>query len=386
MIKEAQAMQSQLTDTRRRLHEFPEEGFKEVETTKFVREELKKLGITIQEIGLKTGVIGIIKGSKPGPMVALRADIDALPIQECNEVAYKSKNNGVMHACGHDAHITCLLGAAKLLVNHKESLAGSVKLIFQPAEEIDTGAKYVISKGALEGVQAIFGMHNMSSIEAGSVGIKDGPLMASIDKFIIHVRGVGGHGAQPDKTKDPVVAASAVVLALQTIVSRNLSPIDTAVLSCCTINGGVMYNIIPAEVTISGTVRLFDTALSAYVKNQIQKIASGVAGGLGAEISLEYENEMTPVVNNETTTAICSRAAEKVFGVDHIVVPELAMVGDDFTMYQQQIPGTYFFLGVGNKEKGYDKPLHSPNYNIEETALPYGAAMLAQTVLEYLTK
>lgn len=386
MLKEAKELAGQLIAIRRHVHEYPETGFNEVETTKFIKGKLEDFGVKIEEIGLKTGVIGIIQGSKPGPVVALRADIDALPMQECNDIPYKSKNAGVMHACGHDTHITCLLGAAKLLANHKDTLAGTVKLIFQPAEEIDTGAKHVISKGALDGVQAIFGLHNMSYLPAGYVGIKDGPVMASIDKFILHIRGVGGHGAHPNKTKDPIVAAAAVIQALQTIVSRNINPMDTVVLSCCTVNGGTMYNIIPAEVEISGTVRLFDTQLSTFVKERIQKVANGVAEGLGCEVTLEYENEMPPVVNAKETTICCKRAAEKVFGADHIITPGLDMAGDDFTMYEQHVPGTYFFLGVGNKEKGYDKPLHSPEYNIDETALPYGAAMLAQTALEYLQK
>ena len=383
MLERAKQLMPMLQDIRRYAHQYPEEGFKEKETTQFIEKQLNAMGIMPIRLS-KTGVTAIIRGCGDGPVVALRADIDALPIQETNDIAYKSKHEGIMHACGHDVHIACLLGAAKLLKDQTDRFCGTVKLIFQPAEEIDAGAKYCIAEGVFEGVDAVFGLHNTPDLPTGYIGIHEGPAMAATDKFSLHINGVGGHGAQPQTAKDPIVAASSIVLALQTIVSRNVSPLDTAVISCCAIQGGQMYNVIPAHVDIVGTVRTFSPAVQDMVNKRIEQISNSIAAGLGVSASLQYEKELPPLINPADMAAVCRRAAQHVLGEGRVAALMPYMISEDFAIYQQQIPGAFFFLGIGNAEKNCDKPLHSPDYMIDEEALPYGAAMLAQTALEYL--
>ncbi len=386
MLEEAEKLTDQLIKLRRTFHEYPETGFTETETTGRIESTLKNLGIETERIGTKTGVMGTIQGNGSGPVVALRADMDALPIQELNDIPYRSKRDGVMHACGHDVHMTCLLGAAKLLQDKKDQFKGTVKLLFQPAEEIDTGAKYCIEEGVLQGVDAIFGLHNTPDLPVGTIGIQTGPSMAATDRFVIHLTGVGGHGAQPQVTKDPVVTAAAVIQGLQTIVARNINPADTAVVSCCSIHGGDMYNVIPATVTLTGTVRTFSTELQDYIARRMKDLTELIAQGYGVQSELEYIKELPPLVNPADMAELCRQAARIIVGPDRIKAPAPYMISEDFAIYQQQIPGAFVFLGVGNPAAACDKPLHSPDYMIDERALPYGAAMLAQTALEFLGK
>ena len=378
MLLQAQQNLDELIEIRRHLHQYPETGFNEIETSKYIAHKLTEMGVEIIDIGLKTGVIGLVRGTKPGPTIALRADIDALPIQEEANVEYKSRHSGVMHACGHDMHAACLLGAAKLLHSQRNNLCGNVKLLFQPAEEIDEGAKHLIEKGALDDVKSIFGLHNATEIPTGQVGIKSGPLMAAIDRFVIKIKGEGGHGAQPQHTKDPVVATAAIIQALQTIVSRNVSPLDSAVVSCCSIHGGNAYNVIPEQVEVLGTVRTFDPVLRAAIPDRIEVLVSQIAAGFGTTAVLEYYQDLPALINPAELALFCKTSANKIFGEPNVICPTPSTGGEDFAIYQQQVPGIYLFLGIGNKAKRVDKPLHSPYFVIDEQGIAYGAALLAQ--------
>lgn len=384
MLLQAQLNLDELIEIRRHLHQYPEISFNEVETSKYITHKLTEMGAEFVDLGLKTGVVGLIRGSRPGPTIALRADIDALPIHEEADVEYKSKYSGVMHACGHDVHAACLLGAAKLLVAQKNNLCGNVKLLFQPAEESDEGAKYLIEMGAMDDVKAIFGLHNAPEIPVGQIGIKSGPLMAATDRIVIKISGVGGHGAQPQNTKDPIVATAAIIQALQTIVSRNVSPMDSAVVSCCSIHGGNAYNVIPEQVEVMGTVRTFDPKLREIMPEKIQTLVSQIASGLGTTAVLEYYKDLPALINPEELISFCKNSANKIFEEQNVICPIPSMGGEDFAIYQQQVPGVFLFLGVGNKARGIDKPWHSPYFVVDEQGIAYGVAMLAQLAQDYL--
>ena len=384
MLQQAQQDIDELIALRRHFHQQPEIGYKEFETSRYIKEKLIQFGVEILDLGLETGVVGLIKGAKPGPTVALRADIDALPIKEANEVAYKSQHEGIMHACGHDVHTTCLLGAAKLLAAQRKTLCGAVKLLFQPAEELNGGANLLVDKGALADVTAIFGLHNSPEIPVGQVGLKSGPLMAATDRILITVTGQQGHGAQPQTARDPVVATAAIIQALQTIVSRNVSPLETAVVSCCSIHGGHAYNVIPEKVEVLGTVRTFNPAVRELMPKRIEALAGRIAEGFGVAAKLDYYRDLPALINPEDLTAFCRESVAKVFGKENVICPTPSMGGEDFAIYQQQVPGVFFFLGVGNKEKGINKPWHNAQFNVDEQGLAYGAAMLAQLAQDYL--
>lgn len=379
-------IENKLIEIRRHLHMNPELSFKEHETGKFISKILTELGIeTIEKVG-KTGIVGILKGSKEGKVVALRADIDGLPIIEKNEVPYKSKNEN-MHACGHDVHTTCVLGAAIILSSIKESLPGTVKFIFEPAEEINKGALAMIKDGALENpnVDAIYGLHNSPNIPVGYVGVKHGPLMAAVDTIKIKIYGESGHGAVPDKARDAIVAASAVVQNLQTIVSRKISAFETVVVSIGTIHGGKANNVISDYVEMTGTVRTYNPIVRKRIPKLMKQIIEDICLALDTEGKLDYEFTLPAVINDENITEIGRTAVEKVFGKKSIVIPQLSGGGEDFALYQQKVPGCFYFLGVRNEAKGIVHEWHHPQFNIDEKALQIGAGVLAQSALEFLT-
>lgn len=382
----AYKIEGKLVEIRRHLHMNPELSFKEFKTGKYVSKYLNELGITVvKDIG-KTGVLGILEGAKEGKVVALRGDMDGLPIIEKNEVPYKSKNEN-MHACGHDVHTTCLLGAAILLSSIKDSLPGTVKFIFQPAEEINEGALAMIEDGVLENpkVDAIYGLHNSPNISVGNVGVKCGPLMSAVDTIKIKIYGESGHGAVPHKARDAIVAASAVVQSLQTIVSRKISAFETAVVSIGTIHGGQANNVISDYVEMTGTVRTYN----AEVRKSIPKIMGGIikdiCSALDTEGKLEYEFTLPAVINDEYITGIGKKAVAKISGKESIVIPNLSGGGEDFALYQEKVPGCFYFLGVRNESKGIVNEWHHPKFDIDEKALPIGAGILAQSALEFLT-
>ena len=383
VMKLSKSMSEELRALRRDFHQFPELSFKEFETARKIAIYMKELGYEVKENVGKTGVVALLKGAKENPTVALRADMDALPVKEMTGLSYASKNDGVMHACGHDIHVTCALGAAKILASLKDELQGSVKFIFQPAEEINAGAKAMIDDGVLENpnVSMIFGLHNNPEIPVGKVGLKEGPLMAAVDSTFINVRGQGGHAAYPHRVIDPIVCASSIVMNLQTIVSRNVDPQKAAVISFGSINGGIANNVIPDEVKLTGTVRTFDEGLRDSIEGWMKRTVENTASSLGCKVEFNYRRDLPPVVNHPEATKIALWAAQKVFGEDGIILPTPSMGGEDFALYQKRVPGCYFWLGVGNPNIDAIHPWHSPYFEADEEAFPLGAALLALSAL-----
>lgn len=368
-------------DLRREFHKYPEASLHEYETIKRIGRELDKLGVPYKKVA-GTGIIAEIKGNKPGKTVALRGDIDALSVKELAECEYKSQNEGFMHACGHDCHISMLLGAAMVLNEIKDELNGTVRLIFQPAEEVAAGAKKMIEAGAIDGVDGVFGMHVWSDIEHGCVCIQEGPLMASADMFTINVKGKGGHGSAPHQGVDAVIASSAIVMNIQSIVSRELSPFEPAVVSIGSLQAGSRFNVIASEGTLMGTTRSFNPDIRDKFPEMIERIAQETASSYRAEAEVEY-NFATPVVINDVN---CSKIAEKSLekiGAKSIVIEKIAG-GEDFAEYMNKVPGVMALVGVKNEAKGACYPQHHPMYTIDEDALEIGTALYAQYAKDFL--
>ena len=375
----------QLTETlisiRRNLHEHPELSYEEFETTKAIKNWLEEENITIINSNLETGVIAEISGNRNGPLIAIRADIDALPIQEETNLPYASKIHGKMHACGHDFHTAAIIGAAYLLKEKESSLSGTVRFIFQPAEESSNGACKVIEAGHLHGVQAIFGMHNKPDLPVGTIGIKDGPLMAGVDRFEIEIHGVGTHAAVPDAGVDPIVASSQIVMALQTIVSRNISSSHNAVVSVTNIHSGNTWNVIPEKATLEGTVRTFQTETREKIPALMERIIQGVSDALGVKTEFRFYAG-PPAVHNDTSLTNLSTQVAETMNLN-IISPTPSMAGEDFSFYQQEIPGSFVFMGTSGTHEW-----HHPAFTVDERALPISAAyfaLLAEKALKHFS-
>lgn len=370
-------------DLRREFHKYPEASSYEYKTIDRIGRELDKLGVSYKKVA-GTGIIAEIKGNNPGTgkTIALRADIDALSVKELTDCEYKSQNEGFMHACGHDCHISMLLGAAIILSEVKNELNGTIRLLFQPAEEIAAGAKKMIEAGALDGVDGVFGIHVWSDIEQGFVCIQEGPLMASADLFTINVRGKGGHGSAPHQGVDAVVASSAIVMNLQSIVSRELSPLEPAVVSIGSLNVGSRFNVIASEGILNGTTRSFNQNVRSKFPEIIKRIAQDTASAYRATAEVTY-TFATPVVIND---ANCSKIAEKSLdkiGAKSIVIEKITG-GEDFAEYLNRVPGIIALVGVRNEAKGACYPQHHPMYTVDEDALEIGAALYAQYAVDFL--
>lgn len=379
----AKKYEDQIIAWRREFHENPELSWEEVRTGNRICEELTKMDIELKRIA-KTGVLGILKGDKPGKTVALRADIDALPVKEANNVFYKSKNEGVMHACGHDGHIAMLLGAAKILSLMKNEIEGTVKFIFQPAEESIQGALKIIKEGAAKGVDAILGIHLWADLASGKVSLESGPRMASTDRFKITIRGKGGHGAMPHQGVDAIVAASAVVINLQSIVSREIGPLEPAVVTIGKFNGGERYNIISDEVLMEGTTRCFNPQIRDKFPSMIERIIKETAKAYRAKGKLEYILGTPPVINNFQISQIASQAIIKNFGEESVVKFEKVTAGEDFAFYAQEAPSVMALVGARNESKGAMYPHHHKKFNIDEDALIIGTTLYSQFALDLL--
>lgn len=360
----------QLVAIRRELHMHPELSMEEFETTRRIRGWLEEAGLSARTLGLPTGLIVDIDGGAPGPTVALRADIDALPVAEETGLPFASRVPGKMHACGHDFHTSSMIGAALLLHRNRSRLKGRVRVIFQPAEETAAGARAMIEAGALEGVDAILGMHNKPELPVGTVGIRAGALMASVDRFGIRVKGKGGHGAIPDAAVDPIVAAGAVITALQTVVSRNVSPLDSAVISVCRFHAGTTWNVIPDHAELEGTVRAFNPEVRARIPDQIRRVAEGVAAGHGASAELIWTDGLPAVKNDPAMAALMTRAAEEL-GL-RVVEARPTAASEDFALYQERVPGCFIWMGTSGTEEW-----HHPRFTLNEDALPVSAALFA---------
>ena len=368
---------------RRDFHQYPELGFDEHRTSKIIGEALKEMGLAPQMNVGKTGVTADLTFGE-GPTIALRADMDALPMQETSGLNFSSKHDGVMHACGHEGHMAMLLGAAKVLTQNGDSFNGTVRFIFQPAEEGAGGARYMIEDGCLDGVDEIYGIHVWNYQPVGEVGITDGPVLAAADMFEIKIKGIGGHGAAPQGTIDAVVVASHLVQALQTIVSRNTNPLESTVVTIGTINGGHNFNIIADEVTLSGTARAYTEENRNLIKTRMAEIIDGVAKTFGAEISFDYEDGYPPTINHTDPANKVLKAAERVVG-EKAGMPYLSMGGADFSYYLQKIPGCFFFVGSApNDQKLFETPHHCSHFTMDERALLVGPSIYLNLVDDLL--
>ena len=373
-----------MVNLRRRLHMYPEVDRDLKGTVDVVEENLKRLGIRYRRIGNK-GIIGEI-GNGNGKTIALRADIDALEITEKSEIPYKSQNVGVMHACGHDCHAAMLLGAAKVLNEIKDELNGTVKLMFQPGEEVAQGAKRMIEDGALDGVDEVFGMHVMGNFPTGKIAIGSGALMASCDMFKITVKGKGGHGSTPHLGIDAVLAASAVVMNLQSIASREISPMDTVVISVGKFISGTRFNIIADEAALEGTTRCFSYEIRENLPKMIERIAKSTAESFRAVAELEYNFLTAPTINDEISTERARKSIEKIMSKDAIEeFPKMAG-SEDFSEYLAKVPGTFAIVGTANEEKDTCYVNHHAKFNVDEDMLEHGVALHAQYAVDFLNE
>ncbi len=375
----------EIVQTRRDIHRHPELGFKEKRTAELISARLASLGIPVKRLA-GTGVVGLIQGGKPGKTILIRADMDALPLQEENETDYRSEVPSVMHACGHDAHVATALATARLLNDEKENLRGNVKFMFQPAEEKPGGAKPMIREGVLKSpdVDAAIGLHVWNSLPVGKVAIRPGPIMAAADEVTIKVIGKGGHGAAAYQAIDPVVIAAHLVTALQSVASREVDPLQSVVLSICSIHAGHAFNIIPPSVDLRGTVRSFDSALRQELPGRIERIVKGVTSAFGATYEFDYRMGYPPTVNDVEISALVDHCAEELVSVREVIRSEISMGGEDMSYILNEVPGCFFFLGTQNAEKGFDFPHHSPRFDIDESALPIGAEIFQAVVHRYL--
>lgn len=371
-----------MVEMRRYFHENPEPSTEEYNTSAKIKEELDKMGISyVSAAG--TGVIGTIQGGKPGKTVALRADMDALQVKECTGFPFASKKEGLMHACGHDGHIASLLGAAKILNEIKDEIQGTVKLFFQPAEETAWGAKKMIEEGALEGVDGVFGIHIWADIELGKISVEAGPRMASTDLFRIKVTGKGGHGSLPHQGVDAVVAGSAIVMNLQSIVSREISPLETAVVSVGQIKSGSRFNVIAPEAFMDGTTRAFSAEVRGKFHEMIDRIAKNTAAAYRAEAVTEYEYLVPVTINDERCSKIAEEAVRETFGEEALTTFPKITGSEDFSYFSNEREGVLCFVGTGT-ENYY--PHHHPKFSVDERALPIAASMYAAYAVNYLKK
>ena len=365
---------------RHHLHAHPELSYQEFETSQFIQQQLTSFNIPF-EIKATTGVIGLLHGKNPAKrVVALRADMDALPIMEENDIPYKSTNPGVMHACGHDVHTSCLLGAAKILSELKEQWEGTVKFIFQPGEEKNPGgASILIKEGVLENPapENIFGMHVHTTLEKGKLSFRGGMVMASADEIYITIKGKGGHAAAPQLTADTILIASNLIVSLQQLISRNNSPFNPSVLSITSFHGGNTTNVIPSEVKLMGTFRAMNEEWRYKAHGLIKNLSTQLVESMGATIDIKIDIGYPFVLNNETLTAAARTKAESFIGKDNVEETELRMGAEDFAFYSHKIPGCFFRLGTGNIAKGISAGVHTPNFNIDEEAIEIGMGMMA---------
>ena len=374
---------------RRHLHQHPELGFQEFETARFIAERLAALGVEDIKTGIATtGVTGLIRGTKGGggKVVLLRADMDALPIQEENQVDYRSQHDGKMHACGHDAHTSMLLGLTRLLNDRRDQFNGTVKVLFQPAEEGGGGAKVMIDEGVLEHpkVDACFGMHVAQEMPVGLIGTRPGPIMAASDRFSFTIRGKGGHGARPQGTVDPIAIGAQIVVALQTIVSRETDPTLQAVVTVGAFQAGEAFNVIPDTAKLRGTVRSFEEGERKRLAERIEAIVRGIAGAMRAEVDFSYHFGYPPTVNDPGMTELVRAVAAEVVGAAKVIEEPLHMGAEDFSYFLQRKPGAFFFVGTRNPEKGFVWGHHHPKFDIDEEGLAVGMETMANVVLRYL--
>lgn len=370
---------------RRHLHANPELSFQEEKTAQFVYETLQSFGNLELSRPTKTSVMARLIGHQPGRVVAIRADMDALPIQEENTFEFASKNPGVMHACGHDGHTAMLLGTAKILSQLRDQIKGEIRFLFQHAEELHPGgAEEMVQAGVMDGVDDVIGTHLWSPLEAGKIGIVYGPMMAAPDRFFIRIHGKGGHAAMPHQTIDAIAIGAQVVTNLQYIVSRNVDPLEPLVVSVTQFVAGTTHNVIPGSVEIQGTVRSFDETLRKSVPKLMERIIKGITEAHGATYEFEFEYGYRPVINNDEVTRVIEETVREVLGEEAVDRIKPNMGGEDFSAFQQKAPGSFFYVGAGNKEKGIVYPHHHPRFTIDEDALEIGVRLFVHAAFKLL--
>ncbi|HVF55442.1 MAG TPA: amidohydrolase [Pyrinomonadaceae bacterium] len=390
----AEALRGQMIARRRDLHMHPELSNREERTARIVAEKLKALGLTDIKTGVgRHGVTALLVGKRPGPVVAVRADMDALPIQETNDVPYKSQTPGVKHACGHDAHTTIELGVAEVLSTMREEMSGTIKFIFQPAEEGPPagepgGAALMVKEGALENPRpaAIFGLHSMPTLEVGEVSYASGSLMASSDRFNITIRGKQSHGAQPQNGIDSIVVAAESIMALQTIRSRRIDPMEPLVISVGIVQGGNRFNIIADEVKLEGTMRALDEQVRTRAKTLMRETLASVTSGYGATFDLKFEENAAVTINDPQLVNESLPAMRRVLGDAKVSAQRPVMIAEDFSYFQRVVPGFFYFLGVGNRAKGISANLHTAAFDIDEESLVVGVKLMSNVLLDYLDR
>jgi carboxypeptidase Ss1 len=387
LLSEVKSFEPKIIQLRREVHSKPELSYKELNTSRLVEEELKKIGIEVRSGVGGTGVVGMLRGVQRGKVVALRADMDALPVEEQVELPFKSKNNGVMHACGHDTHVAMLLGAAMLLSKFRDKLSGVVKFIFQPAEEHGGrgGALPMIEEGVMDNpkVDYVFGLHITSDYPSGVFAIRSGAVMAAPDSFKIKVIGRGGHGSQPHKTVDPIYIAAQIINALQGVSGRMVDQTRPLVISVCHIESGTKENIIPDEAFLEGTIRTLDEQTRKVTKRKVKSVAEGICRAYGARCELRYEEDAYPVtINDKEATERLGQVLKKIRGAK-VVEAEALLGGEDFSRFLQKAKGSFYFLGTYNPKKGCIYPNHSSRFKVDEDVLKLGSVSLAATALEF---
>jgi amidohydrolase len=386
--KQAKTILDHMTELSHRIHRKPELGFQEKETSALVRRELSSLGVVIAPLDLETGVVGLLQGKGKGPVTvtALRADMDALPVTEKTGLPYASRNPGVMHACGHDGHVAMLLGAARLLSGMRNAFSGTVKFLFQPAEELLSGAKKLIESGCLKNpeVDRIVAAHGWPEMDVGKIGVYSGPYMASADRFEISIEGAGGHGGYPHRARDPVIAAAHTVVALQSIISRETDPLDQAVLSVCTLSAGQAFNVIPDQALLGGTVRCLEERVRADLREKMTRVVESAPRAFGCEGRLNWTELVPPLVNDPEMIRMISEAGEAVLGKGCVErLPRPVMGSEDFAAYLELVPRGALFR-VGLKRAGREaRPLHNSGFDFNDDALTVGGSVLAGFVLRF---
>lgn len=387
IIEYVDSLETEIINIRRDIHENPEVGFDLERTSGIVAQLIKSWGLKVETNIGKTGVVGTLEGGKKGKTIALRADMDALPMEEENDVPYKSKNKGRMHACGHDGHTAMLLGAAKALSKSKDYIKGNIKFIFQPAEEGPElgGAKPMIDDGALDGVEAIFGLHISTLYPTGILGINMGPAMASTDVFEIKLIGKGGHAGMPHNSVDAIAMAARFINEVQYMVGRQIDPLEPLVVSIGTIHGGFVSNVIAETVEITGTIRTYSNEIRNAVITKIKSILDHITGLAEGSYEINIIPGLPPLINDLEMAQFAEKAGLDVFGDENVLVLKKAnMGGEDFAYYLEKVPGAFIWLGAGNKEKGLTHLMHSPKFDFDEKALVMGTKLLVKLVMDFL--
>ena len=372
-----------LIEQRRWFHAHPEIAEKEFETSRHVKEELTKYGISWRSCGLETGILATVEGARPGKTILLRGDMDALPVPEHTGLPFASQNPGYSHACGHDCHTACLLTAARILNDHREELCGTVKLAFQPAEEIGTGAPGMIAGGALEGVDSAFAIHIWSTVPSGKICLIPGPQMAAVDKFTVSIQGKGGHASSPHECIDPVVCLGAMIGNLQTVVSRQCNPMDDTVLTIGRVEAGTLWNVIPGSAYMEGTTRYFTRKQYQELPEMVERVVKYTAETYRCQAELNYIRMIPPTINDETFVRHARRSAETVAGAENVTSIGPIATGEDFGLYLEKVPGALALVGVGNEKCGAVYPQHSDRYVVDEDALLGSVMLYVQVALDH---